>query len=137
MIKKIFFIFIVFLSFFIWNHISWNNYLNVVLWSDDILSKDFEIDTSLFSVWWNSLKWSDSKTTINNTLWNIIKKLMIALWVISLFIMTIWVWYMILYHWQDEYLSKWKNIFIWWITALIVALSSYYLVNFIWYILYN
>lgn len=103
----------------------------------DITSKSFEVDTSLFSIGWNSLKWWDSKTTINNTLWNIIKKLMIALWVIALFVMTIWAWYMILYQWHDEYLSKWKNIFIWWITALIVALSSYYLVNFIWYILYS
>lgn len=106
-------------------------------WPDDISSKDFEIDTSLFSIGWSSLKWWDSKTTINNTLWNVIKKLMIALWVISLFVMTVWAWYMIMYHWHDEYLSKWKNIFIWWITALIVALSSYYLVNLVWYILYS
>lgn len=97
----------------------------------------FTIDTSLFSIGGNGLKWYDSKTTINNTLGNIIQKLMIALWVIALWVMSIWAWYMILYHGQDEYLSKWKNIFMGWITALVVALSSYYLVNLVWYILYK
>lgn len=97
----------------------------------------FVIDTSLFSIWGNNLKWYDSITTINNTLGNIIQKLMIALWVIALWVMSIWAWYMILYHGQDEYLSKWKNIFMGWITALVVALCSYYLVNLVWYILYK
>lgn len=116
------------------NWIVWNSNWN---WIWDIWSPDFTIDTELFSIWWQGLKWSDAKTTINNTLWTIIQKLMIALWVIALLVMTIWAWYMILYHGEDEYLSKWKNIFIGWITALIVALSSYYIVNIIWYILYK
>lgn len=140
MIKKIVLIFILIFSFLnLSNVFAWEVWWGIWWWGwpDDISSKDFEIDTSLFSIGWNSLKWSDSKETINNTLWNIIQKLMIALWVISLFVMTVWAWYMILYHGQDEYLSKWKNIFIWWITALIVALGSYYLVNLIWYILYS
>ncbi len=103
----------------------------------DICSPDFTIDTWTFSVWWSWLKQWDSKATINNVLSEIIKKLMIVLWIISLFVMTVWAGYMILFHWQDEYLSKWKNIFIWWITSLVIALISYYLVNLVWYILYK
>lgn len=62
---------------------------------------------------------------------------MIAIWVISLLVMTIWAWYMIFYHWQDELLSKGKSIFNSWIIALIVALSSYYIVSLVRLILYS
>ncbi|MDD5770061.1 MAG: hypothetical protein PHE25_03770 [Candidatus Gracilibacteria bacterium] len=103
----------------------------------DIGSPDFTIDTELFSIGGQGLKGSDAKTTINNTLGTIIQKLMIALGVIALLVMTIGAGYMILYHGEDEYLSKGKNIFIGGITALIVALSSYYIVNIIGYILYK
>lgn len=143
MIKKIIFTVLILLSFFIWNNVfaSWWTTSAADAWwgwwPDDISSKDFEIDTWVFTIGWKSLKWASAKETINNTLWNIIQKLMIALWVIALFVMTVWAWYMVLYHGEDEYLTKWKNIFVWWITALIVALSSYYLVNLVWYILYS
>ncbi len=98
----------------------------------------FVIETNDFSVWWSWLKtdW-DSKATINDTLWTIIQKLMIGLGIFSLFIMTIWAWYMILYHGEDEFLSKWKSIFTAWILSLVIALSSYYIVNIIWYVLYK
>lgn len=103
-----------------------------------ICSPDFTINTDTFSVWWKSLKsQTTAKDTINKTLWTFIKKLMIALWVISLLIMTIWTWYIILYHGEDEYLSKWKSIFTAWIIALIISLSSYYMVNLVGYILYK
>lgn len=103
-----------------------------------ICSPEFTINTSTFSVGWNSLKsWITAKDTINKTLWTFIQKLMIALWVISLLIMTIWTWYIILYHGEDEYLSKWKSIFTAWIIALVISLSSYYMVNLVWYILYK
>lgn len=104
----------------------------------DCLDKpSFVINTWLFSTSGEWLKTWEAKSTINGILGTIIQKLMIALWIIALFVMTIWAWYMILFRWEDEYLSKWKNIFIWWITALVVALSSYYLVNLVWYILYK
>lgn len=104
----------------------------------DCLDKpSFVINTRLFSTSGEWLKTWEAKSTINGILGTIIQKLMIALWIIALFVMTVWAWYMILFRWEDEYLSKWKNIFIWWITALIVALSSYYLVNLVWYILYK
>lgn len=106
--------------------------------SGDCIDKaSFMIETSLFSDGGKGLKWESSKATINTVLWTLIQKLMIALWIISLLIMTIGAGYMILYHGEDEYLSKWKSIFIAGIISLIVALSSYYIVNLVAYILYK
>lgn len=104
---------------------------------DCIDEASFMIETSLFSDGGKGLKWESSKATINTVLWTLIQKLMIALWIISLLIMTIGAGYMILYHGEDEYLSKWKSIFIAGIISLIVALSSYYIVNLVAYILYK
>lgn len=102
---------------------------------------NFTIETtSMFDFWWwltSQVNWSDSKAKIQSVLSIIIQKMMIVLWIISLFIMTVWAWYMITYHWEDELLSKWKTIFKAWIIALVVALSSYYLVSLIRYIIYN
>jgi hypothetical protein len=97
------------------------------------------VETWLFSVGWKSIKegTTTSEELINKWLWTIIQKLMIALWVISLLIMTIWAWYIILYHGEDEYLTKWKWIFTAGIISLVIALSSYYMVNLIGYILYK
>lgn len=106
-------------------------------WPNSITSKQFMIDTWEFSIGWSKLRGTNAKGTINKTLWVIIQKLMIALWVIALLIMTIWAGYMVTFHGSDEFLNKGKSIFIWWITALIVALSSYYLVNLVGYILYK
>lgn len=102
----------------------------------DLSSRWFMVDTWKFTLW-NWTKWSNAKETINKTLWTLIQKLMIALWTISLFIMTIWAWYMIMYVWQDELLSKWKSIFSAWIISLVVALSSYYLISIVRFILYS
>ncbi len=106
---------------------------------DCIDEASFMVETWLFSVGWKSIKegTSTSEELINKWLWTIIQKLMIALWVISLLIMTIWAWYIILYHGEDEYLTKWKWIFTAGIISLVIALSSYYMVNLIGYILYK
>jgi hypothetical protein len=50
--------------------------------------------------------------------------------------MTIWSGFILLYHWQDELLTKWKNIFMSGVYSLILALSSYYLVSVVRYLLY-
>lgn len=89
------------------------------------------------TIWvWFKVEW-DTSQVINRTLWTIIQKLMIALWVLAVLIMTVWAGYIIMYHGQDELLSKGKSIFMSGITALVVALSSYYLVSILRYILYN
>jgi hypothetical protein len=56
--------------------------------------------------------------------------------VFAVFIMTLWAWYMIIYHGQDEFLSKWKSIFMSWIIALAVALSAWVIVKLFAYLLY-
>lgn len=97
----------------------------------------FQIKVSDISPGGNIFQWSNTEQTANSLLGTIIQKLMVALWSLSLLIMTIGAGYMILYHGQDELLSKWKSIFISGIVALAVALSSYYLVAFIRFILYS
>lgn len=105
----------------------------------DISSRWFEVE-----VWkvtpWNNLgitSWTKTTEVLNMTLWNLIQKLMIGLWSVSLLIMTFWGWYMVIYHGQDELLSKWKWMFTSGIIALIVSLSSYYMVDLLRFILYS
>jgi hypothetical protein len=82
---------------------------------------------------WND----DTEERTDFILGKVIQNMMIALWALSILVMTIWAWFMILYNWQDEMLSRWKNIIMWWIYAMIAALGSYYLVAIIRYILYT
>lgn len=102
------------------------------------------LDQPTFMIWvdetlwvWIKVDWKNTSQVINKTLGTVIQKLMIALWVLAVLIMTIWAWYIIMYHGQDELLSKGKSIFMSGITALVVALSSYYLVAILRYILYK
>lgn len=108
---------------------------------DCLTESSFMMNTkSTFWLWsktaWNKSRTTDAKATINSVIWRIIQNLMIALWSLSLLIMTVWAGYMILYHGQDEYLSKWKWIFMAGITSLVIALSSYILVDLVRYVLY-
>lgn len=127
MIKKLILIIISFFLFIsIWVNAKW-----------DIKTTEFEINIDDFSPWWTSSLIQDNTTdTINYTLGTIIQKLMIWLGSVALVIMTAWAWYIIIYHGQDELLSKWKSMFISWIIALAVALSSYYLVDIVKNLLY-
>jgi len=96
---------------------------------------NFVIDVDSISPWMSIKKWSTSKT-INYALGTIIQKLMIGLGSLSLLIMTVWAWYIVLHGWQDELLNKWKSIFMSGIYAMLVALSSYYLIVIVRYVLY-
>jgi uncharacterized Tic20 family protein len=78
-----------------------------------------------------------AKENINYTLSTIIQTMMVLLWSLALLVMTIGAGYIVLHHGQDELLSKWKSIFMSWIYALIVALSSYYLIAIFRYILFQ
>jgi hypothetical protein len=80
---------------------------------------------------------NDTKQNVNYALGTIIQTLMIALWSLALLIMTVGAGYIVLHHGQDELLSKWKSIFMSWVYALVVALSSYYLVAIFRYILFQ
>lgn len=115
---------------------SWTNWS--IWWSssDDLTSPDFIINVNDISPWivW---KWNNTNERINWLLWTFIQKMMIALWSLSILIMTVWAWYIVFHNWQDELLSKWKSIFMAWVYAMIVALSSYLLVSIVRYILYT
>ncbi len=105
-------------------------------WPGDLTSADFIINVSDISPWikW---QWETTEQRVNWLLWTFIQTMMIALWVLSVLIMTIWTWYMILHNWQDELLSKWKSIFMSWVYAMIIALTSYYLVAMVRFLLYK
>lgn len=104
---------------------------------DCIDQPTFMIDTSIFSPWWGDLKQGNSQDTINNVFLVVIQKLMIGIGLVSFLVIAIWAGYMLIYHGEDEYLSKWKSIVIGGIVALIVALVSYYLVDLLGYVLYT
>lgn len=103
-------------------------------------SSSFQIDVSssggILGWMWFTPE-GDTSQVINRTLGTIIQKLMVALWVLAVLIMTVWAGYIIMYHGQDELLSKGKSIFMAGVTSLVVALSSYYLVSILRFILYN
>jgi hypothetical protein len=141
MLKKFLLVlFVFFASIWIYNIYDTNNIklINNTFADSNFTSSDFTIDVWDITPWSNKLIIkSDVKKTVNKVLWTTIQSLMIPLWAIALLIMTIWAWYMIFYHWQDELLSKWKSIFNSWLIALIIALSSYYIVSLVRFILYS
>ena len=102
----------------------------------DITSIGYEIKVDSFSPGMK-VNWKTTKENVNFALATIIQNMMIALWSLALLIMTAWAWYIILHNGQDELLSKWKSIFMSGVYALVVALSSYYLINIIRFILYQ
>jgi hypothetical protein len=99
---------------------------------------NFTIKVDDISPWMNvwTFGW-DTKKTVNFAFATIIQKLMIGLGSLSLLIMTVWAWYIVLHNWQDELLNKWKSIFMSWVYAMVVALSSYYIIVIVRYILYG
>ena len=107
--------------------------------NNDISSENFQINV------WNitptdasrlTTDWGNSEDLIQNTLGLIIEKLITAFWVLSLLVMTIGAGFMIIYHGQDELLTRWKSIFSYGLISLAVALSAWLLVNFVSYLLY-
>lgn len=103
---------------------------------DCIDKTSFIIKVDDISPWMAAWAW-DTKENVNFLLWTIIQNLMIALWSLALFVMTVWAWYILLHHWEDEFLSKWKTIFMSGVYALIVSLGSYYLISIVRYILFT
>jgi len=105
-------------------------------WPDDLTSDKFQINVNSISPWIES-KWSNTSERVNWVLWTLIQNMMIWLWILSVLIMTIWSGYIIFHNWQDELLSKGKSIFMSWVYAMIIALTSYYLISIVRYMLYS
>jgi len=115
---------------------------HTVYWAEEdntnINSAEFIIPVdSIFQTWVKVGSNQDSAKSANFVLGTIIQKLMIGLGSIAAVIMSIGAGYMILNAGQDELLSKWKSIFMSWIIAMVVSLTSYYLVSLVRYILFN
>jgi len=111
--------------------------LSYNLWaSNNIKEANFEINVSDITPGSVELIWAWAGETIDNVLLTILEKLIVVFGVFAVFIMTLWAWYMIIYHGQDEFLSKWKSIFMSWIIALAVALSAWVIVKLFAYLLY-
>ena len=102
----------------------------------DITDTSFTIDVGTITPGWSTLIKDGAGETVENILAITLNKLIVVFWVAAVFIMTIGAGYMIIYHGQDELLSKWKSIFFSWIIALVVALSAGIIVNLFTYLLY-
>ena len=103
----------------------------------DITNTSFDINVSTFTPGWYSLIGWNSEATVDNVLSAILMKIIVIFWVCSALIMTIGAGYMIIYHGQDEFLSKGKSIFTAGIIALVVALSAGIIVRLFAYLLYS
>ena len=124
--------------FFVWNIALQANSgtVNTPCDSKDCInSPNFEISVWTFGS--TTLIDEDSAGgTVNNILMTVLEKLILIFWACAIFIMTIGAWYMIIYHGQDEFLSKWKSIFMSGIIALVVALSAWIIVRLFSFLLY-
>lgn len=130
--KKILLFLVLLVSFWSFDVFSATEYFE---W--DIADDTFVIDVGNFTpVWRTDLVGEGTQETVNNVLLTILEKLIIVFWVLSVFIMTIGAGYMIIYHGQDEFLSKWKSIFMSGIIALAVALSAWVIVQLFAFLLY-
>ncbi|MDP2090006.1 MAG: hypothetical protein Q8K30_00280 [Candidatus Gracilibacteria bacterium] len=102
---------------------------------DDITSRGFTISVDDVSPGMG-VSGTTTKENVNYLLGTIIQNLMIALGSLALLIMTVGAGYILLHHGEDELLSRGKNIFMSGIYALVIALSSYYLISIVRYLLY-
>jgi len=102
----------------------------------NIKDETFKIHVGTFTPGNTSLIGEWAWETVENVLLTVLEKLIIVFWVFAVFIMTIGAGYMIIYHGQDEFLSKWKSIFMSGIIALAVALSAGVIVRLFALLLY-
>ena len=108
---------------------------------DDFTSPWFKINVADFTPGKNTFLQGDeslwTKWIVNILLWTVIQNLMIAMGILSLLTMTIWAGHMIAHHGSEDLLGKGKSIFTSWLIALVVALSSYYIIALVRYLLYS
>lgn len=105
-------------------------------WESCLNSPNYMFPTSKFVPGGTFELGGKTQEKVENWLVKIIQNLMIPFWVLATIIMTIWAWYMVLHNWDDEMLNKWKKIFKMWIISIVIALSSYLLVELLKNLLY-
>lgn len=105
--------------------------------TSNISSENFQISVGTISPWGDThVQWG-TEASVNSFLSTVIDKLIVAFGALSLLFMTIGAGYMIVYHGQDELLSRWKSIFVAGLISLAVALMAGMLVRFVAYLLYQ
>ena len=102
-----------------------------------IASPEFTVSVATFSPFWTGLSWGGTRGNVDNLLARVLNALILFIWVAAIFFMTIGAGYMIIYHGQDELLSKWKTIFTAWLIAIVVALSAWIIVRLFVVLLYG
>ncbi len=133
MIKNIFTQICILLSIF-----SCIFFINPVNAGSDFWKPDFTIDVKKITpMWKDNIPGATLQEKTDNFLIDVIEILMVSIWVISLFVVSIWAGYMIFYNWKEDFLTKWRNMIFTWFLALFIALTSYYLINLVRYILYG
>lgn len=101
-------------------------------------SPDFTVDlTSITPIGKGNFEWTTLTSKTNDLLGQVINTLMVAIWVISLLVISVWAGYMIFYNWKEDFLTKWRSMIFTGFLALFIALSSFYIINLIRYILYS
>ena len=104
--------------------------------SNNLSSPNYMINTDNLGLG-TSLKKDKAGETTENVLAEIVNKMLIALWSLALFMMTLGWWYMIFSHWNDEILGRWKALIIAWIVSIVVALSAWIIMRVTIYLLYS
>lgn len=117
--------------------IGWIFFVSSVFANDDITSKSFEINVGTITPGGTSLIADGAGVTVTNFLGVVLDKLILVFWACAVFIMTIGWGYMIIYHGQDDLLSKGKSIFMAGLLALVVALSAGIIVRLFSFLLYS
>ncbi|MDD3302801.1 MAG: hypothetical protein PHN31_04530 [Candidatus Gracilibacteria bacterium] len=107
--------------------------------SKDFSSTDFTINTNdvIGGMGVDPDPSSTLQGKFDGLLGKIINTLMISIGAVAMVVMSIGAGYMIIYNGQEELLTKGRKMFFSGILALVIALSSYYIVNLVRYILYN
>ncbi|MFA5917269.1 MAG: hypothetical protein WC850_03505 [Candidatus Gracilibacteria bacterium] len=134
-IKKFFLVFLIFINSFFVLNVNGGN----VNPENDFASDQFivPIGDITGNIGHTKIDGATLEKKTNNLLILIIEILMVAIGVIALFIISIGAGYMIFYNGNEEFLKKGRNMISTGFLALFIALSSYYIMNLVRYILYN
>lgn len=132
--KKIFSV-IIFLSLFVLPSLFMGEVFAADPWS--IKNTSFTVEVDTFSPGGTALVGDGTDDTVSGFLDTLLGKLIMVFGACSAFIMTIGAGYMIIYHGQDDFLSKWKSIFTAGLISLVIALSAGLIVRLFSFLLYS
>ncbi|EKE26945.1 MAG: hypothetical protein ACD_4C00113G0006, partial [uncultured bacterium (gcode 4)] len=82
-------------------------------------------------------KYDQWENNVKNLIWNIVRILMIVLPTLSVSFMVVWGIMIITSGWASEKVTKWKNIIVYNIIAIVLALLSYSIVKLVIWILWS